>query len=55
MLKMRERVSNKMSANKMAEAEKGNKAIYGENTVIKVDKQYLFRRIAEPSYSFVQT
>lgn len=38
-MKMRERVSNKMSANKTAE----------------VDKKYLFKRITEPSYSFVQT
>lgn len=55
MLKMRKRVPNKMSAYKTAEADKGNKAIYRENSVIKVDKKYLFKRITEPSYSFVQT
>jgi hypothetical protein len=55
MLKMRELVSNKQTANKTAETDEGNKATYGENSFIKADKKYLFKRIAELSYSFVQT
>ena len=47
-MKMRECVSNKMSANKMAETDKGN-------SVIKLAKKYLHKRIAESAYSFVLT
>lgn len=55
MLKMRECASNKRAANKMAETDGRNKATYAENSGIKVDKKYLLERIAESSYSFVQT
>lgn len=50
MLKMRERVSNKM-----AKTDERNKAAYAENSVTKDDKKYLLKRMAERCYSFVQT
>jgi len=37
------------------EADEKSKMTYGENSITKVDKQYLFKRNAESSYSFEQT
>ena len=55
MLKMRERVPNKLSSNQTAETDAWNKVTFGETSIIKIAKKYLLKRIAKSAYSFVLT